>query len=79
LFSNSSLSFFGHISWVQASCLTIRRTIWSEWTQAWWSPSSKLSFECPWPPLSRFSLTPDCSDNHLIWLDLIRTVPLSLQ
>ncbi len=45
LFSNSPLSTFGHLSWGPASRLAIMRTIWSEWTRAWWPPLSYHSFE----------------------------------
>ncbi len=79
MFSNSHLSIFIRLSLGPASCLTIMRTIWSEWTQAWWSPWVSLVFKCLWPPLSRSSLPADCSGNHLIWVDSIRSVPIGLQ
>jgi hypothetical protein len=59
LFSSSPLRILGRLSWGPASCLTNTRTIWSEWTHAWWSPLSYLSFERLWPPLLRSSLHPD--------------------
>ncbi len=43
LFSNSPLSVSDCLSWGQTSCLTIMRTIWSEWTHAWCSPLSSLA------------------------------------
>jgi hypothetical protein len=49
LLFNSPLSVFGHLSRGPASCLAIRRNIWSKWTQAWWPPLSLFSFECLWP------------------------------
>ncbi len=62
LFSNFPSSVFGSLSWGPASRLTIMRTIWSEWTQAWWPPWESLVlcfFGClSWGPascLSRFS------------------------
>jgi hypothetical protein len=80
LFSNSLLSVIGHLSRGPASRLAITRTIWSELTRVWWPPLSLLSFwVCLWPPLTRPSLLSDCPKNHLIWVNLIWTVPLGLQ
>ncbi len=36
LFSNFPLSVFGYLSIGPAPSLAISRTIWSEWTRAWW-------------------------------------------
>jgi hypothetical protein len=37
----------GHL--VHSLCLAVKRTLWTEWIQAWWPPLS-----CFWPPLSCF-------------------------
>ncbi len=78
LFSNSTLSAFGHLSRGLASCLAITRTIWSEWTRAWWSPFELAlflsSFGClSWGPA--FCLTVP----RTIWSEWTRSVPLGLQ
>jgi hypothetical protein len=39
LFSISPLSIIGHLSRGPASRLAITKTIWSQWTRAWWPPS----------------------------------------
>jgi hypothetical protein len=46
LFSNFSFECLWSPLAVQPPCLTITRTIWSEWTLAWWPPSS---YPCPLP------------------------------
>jgi hypothetical protein len=60
LFSDSLFSVFGHLLWGPASCLAITRTVWSEWTRAWWCQLCYLNFECLWPPLLMSSLPSDC-------------------
>ncbi len=42
LFSNCPVSIIGHISQGAASHLDITRTIWSQWTGAWWPPRVSL-------------------------------------
>ncbi len=74
LFSNSPLSVLSRLSRGPAFRLTIMKSVWSVWTRVWWS-----CFGHFWPPFSRSSLSPDCSENHLFWVDSIRTVPLGLQ
>jgi hypothetical protein len=60
LFSNSPLSVIFRLSQGPASRLTIKRTIWSKWTQAWWSLLRQLNsewFGCLfWGPASRRTL-----------------------
>ncbi len=56
-----------------ASPLSIKRTILSEWTLAWW-----LFLSCFWLH-SRGTASPsDYLKNHLIWVDSIQIVPLGL-
>ncbi len=56
---------------VQPPCLAITRTIWSEWTWAWWPPLS-----CLRPPSQGPASPPEYPKNHLIWVNSIWEVPL---
>jgi hypothetical protein len=80
LFSNSPLSAFGCLSQGPAYRLAITRTIWSEWTQAWWPPLwVSLVFWVPLASLSRGPARSDGSQNHLIWGDSIRTPSFAIK
>ncbi len=47
------------------------RTIWSEWTRAWWSPWVAFG-----ALVTQLSFLSDYLNNHLIWVDLIQIVLL---
>jgi hypothetical protein len=68
-----AIEFGLHSHW-PASCLAITRTIWSEWTWAWYSFDLVLrllaSDNKDQPPL------PDYLNVHLIWVDLNKVTPL---
>jgi hypothetical protein len=78
LFSNSPLSTLSCLSRGPASRLAFTRTISTGLEPDAPPPLGLLSFECLWPPLLKSSFPSDCSENHLILVNSVRTVPLGL-
>ncbi len=73
LFSNSPLIIFCHCWHGPASCLAIKRTIWSELARAWWPPWAAFGHSSHGP-----ASMPDCPENHVIWMDSIQAVLFAL-